>query len=441
MDDEKSISTTGIINNPKNRPNVIGVTKEIDLTHLDVSEKPNSFHIENNFPQIPSEDKRRFNNIKVKKIQENSGIIKSFVWSCMGVNSYMVMVYTILNYINNKYNVLIIREEKERDFEFEYNKKTSILLDGEFVFNYNEYIIYCLLDARALSVQFKTNGDLTEIIKEIDYEIKENNPLRNKHIHILPNYGDFIAVIKKLPKTTFDDVILPKDLKEDIYDNTIFQLEEIEGNNGIILYGPPGTGKSLICQAIIQDAINKGYSTCFVTTAVDYSLLNEFIERFLAPCIVIFEDIDSFGQSRTNRSGDSGVLSDFLQFLSGVYERDEKLVFIATTNYLEHLDEAIKNRPMRFNRKFEFKLPETKEIDRLIKLYFIGEEEINPMYYDMCYGLGFTGSHIKEVYRTARLMSTKNNLPIQDVFELAVERVSENFSTTLIPQPVGFGRK
>ena len=188
------------------------------------------------------------------------------------------------------------------------------------------------------------------------------------------------------------------------------------------------TGKSKTCQAIIGEAIKEGYSTCFVVQKVDWSMLDEFIREFLAPAIVILEDIDAFCQSREETL--NGDLASFLQFVNGLSEHKEKLVFVCTTNHLDHLDKAVANRPMRFNRKFEFKYPTDDQIDRLLELYF-KDVNLSRAQKRLCYNCEFSGSHIKELWRTATLLSKKQNKTLAEVFEKAVETVGSNFSTTL----------
>jgi SpoVK/Ycf46/Vps4 family AAA+-type ATPase len=110
------------------------------------------------------------------------------------------------------------------------------------------------------------------------------------------------------------------------------------------------------------------------------------------------------------------------------------MIFIATTNYLDRLDKAIANRPVRFNRKFEFKYPSDSELDRLVKLYF--NDDISEKFSVLCYNKEFSGSHIKEVQRTVNLLSKKRNQTTLEVFEESVQLVHDNFSPKL--NPMGF---
>jgi SpoVK/Ycf46/Vps4 family AAA+-type ATPase len=282
------------------------------------------------------------------------------------------------------------------------------------------------------SVILKSNTDITKLVELLKEKIRFGNPLIGKLFEIRQGRDGFYPIMKRIPELTFKDVILNEKLKEDIYDNTIFQLEHLKENNGVIFHGDPGVGKSLVCSAIANEVTEKGYTVAYLSTQVDYSMLNEFIEAFISPCVLIFEDIDAFGESRDSHN--TGLLSEFLQFINGITERDERMIFIATTNYLDRLDKAIANRPVRFNRKFEFKYPSESELDRLVKLYF--NDDISEKFSVLCYNKEFSGSHIKEVQRTVNLLSKKRNQTTLEVFEESVQLVHDNFSPKL--NPMGF---
>jgi len=366
-------------------------------------------------PELPKPDEVR--------LQKNT-----YTWTSVSTYSHFVTAFVIQRYIRKiQEDMLVLRRENSAEFTYDYNKRTSILADGSIGFSYqNKIFVYTIAsEMNTPSNTLTGSGDISELVAQINDEIKWRNPLRNKHLQIVQSgRREYECLFKKPPEISFNDVICDEAMKEDIFDQTILHFEKIGGNNGIILHGKPGTGKSLCCQAIISEALKRGFSTCFLTTQVDYAILDEFLTKFLSPCIVVMEDIDSFGESREFRPNYD--LSDFLQFLSGLYENDEKIVFVATTNYIEHLDAAIADRPMRFNRKYKFELPSPREIDMLVDLYF-KECNISPVQKALCYNKRFTGSHIKEIQRTAKLLSHKRQKSITEVFDEAVQIVSQNF--------------
>lgn len=74
--------------------------------------------------------------------------------------------------------------------------------------------------------------------------------------------------------------------------------------------------------------------------------------RAAAPCLLIFEDLDSLV--------DDYVRSYFLNEVDGL-ESNDGILMIGSTNHLERLDPGISKRPSRFDRKYGFKLPSEAE--------------------------------------------------------------------------------
>lgn len=72
----------------------------------------------------------------------------------------------------------------------------------------------------------------------------------------------------------------------------------------------------------------------------------------MAPCILIFEDIDSLVNI--------AVRSYFLNEVDGL-ESNHGILMIASSNHLELLDPGIAKRPSRFDRKYLFDVPNQSE--------------------------------------------------------------------------------
>lgn len=62
----------------------------------------------------------------------------------------------------------------------------------------------------------------------------------------------------------------------------------------------------------------------------------------MAPCLLIFEDLDSMI--------DDDNRSYFLNEVDGM-DTNDGLLMIATTNHFDKLDPGLSNRPSRFDRK------------------------------------------------------------------------------------------
>lgn len=125
---------------------------------------------------------------------------------------------------------------------------------------------------------------------------------------------------------------------------------------GILLWGDPGCGKSGIIQLCVKKLIEKERGIVInIKEEEDFKYFTDFIgvlrkiepER---PIIVILEDLDSLA------SEDRYSTTKLLNILDGV-KQIENVVYIATTNYPEKLQERITNRPSRFDRRYKVDMP------------------------------------------------------------------------------------
>lgn len=74
--------------------------------------------------------------------------------------------------------------------------------------------------------------------------------------------------------------------------------------------------------------------------------------RYMAPCLLIFEDIDTIVTP--------GSRSYFFNEVDGL-ENNDGLFMVASTNHLDQLDPGLSSRPSRFDRKYLFPLPSEDE--------------------------------------------------------------------------------
>lgn len=367
---------------------------------------------------------------------ERDNAVRSYTFTTHTWFAFRLCGYTIQRFLLDRADdIFEVIVDARAELEVAHGRFEPVITKGLVVYSISGVLLAYQIDSEKHSHAFKSTHNLAQLVSAVRDEIRLCNPLRCKHLQIIGDDEDsFRAVIKPTPETTFDSLIVDRRMVEDIYDNTIFQLKETRFSNGVVFHGEPGTGKSLMCQAVIHEAVSEGFSTCYLIGEVNFSNLTSFIADYLAPCVVILEDIDSFAGERLE--GEGPRLADFLQFLSGLTERAEQMIVIATTNYLHLLDKAINNRPVRFNRKYHFTRPTDAELDQLLELYF-EPADISPEVRRLCYGRSFTGAHISEIKRTALTLAKKRRQPLGAVFAEAVEMVSRHFSTTL--KSAGFG--
>jgi chromosomal replication initiation ATPase DnaA len=210
--------------------------------------------------------------------------------------------------------------------------------------------------------------------------------------------------LKKQPFKTDELYHLPSyeitDILKDI-DNFWNRAENYKKYNyihkrGILMYGEPGCGKSGIIQLISQQLIEKDGIVINVKDEEDVDRFTSFIATFRKvepnrPLVVLLEDIDSLaGENRYQTAR-------LLNILDGV-KQIEGVVYIATTNYPEKLQERITNRPSRFDRRYKVELP-NDDIRRAYIEHKLNEEDLKNINIEEWIKKteGMSLSHLKEV--------------------------------------------
>lgn len=325
-------------------------------------------------------------------------------------------------------DITVVANKRRCAFSTGPDESSTVCNDGLWVFSLEgklyQYEISWAADTHTISGKHPVDT----LVQRIDEELRLRNPIRNKHAEFIarPPHGLEVR-LRRQPCVSLDDVVLEPKRCEDIFNNTIFHLDQLEGNNGLIFHGPPGTGKSITCQALIGEALRRGYSACYVVGRPNFDELDHYLDRYFGTTLLIFEDIDSFAEDRVKARGH--YLSDFLQFLSGLSERRDKLVVIATTNHINLLDEAIRHRPVRFNRRYLFDYPTDTEIVRLFQHHF-KDHDLSGFDLNVCQGRQLTGAHVREIHRTTEMYRQRYELPLAAAFERAVETLLGEFGGT-----------
>lgn len=378
---------------------------------------------------------RRHNQVKKTPERSNLPAKRSpncdHTWTCPNSGEYGLLGYTIQRWIaKNADHELPIRQDGWAEIQIAHNQNSNYLSDGMHCFTYKGQLCVYTADFMKDCHRIFTNAKDSTVIADVQHSIRWDNPLRGHHLQVfsLGPRGNALEIEHRKPPTTdLEKVVIPPEVREELRDNTVFHLEHIKGDNGIILHGPPGTGKSLSCQALIRETLEAGYSSCYVVGRIDFEYFERMINRYLAPCLVILEDIDTYAQDRINSA--LAPFSDFLQFMSGLSEREEKIVIIATTNHLDQLDQAIAQRPVRFNRRFHIGLPDYAQTKALLDNYFKDSAQLPEDAAQLCQDAKFTGSHIAEVRRTAEILSKKTDRLPESCFTQAFNTVSHQFKT------------
>ena len=165
---------------------------------------------------------------------------------------------------------------------------------------------------------------------------------------------------------------------------------------GILMYGEPGCGKSGIIQLIAKQLIENDGIIINIKDQDDVDYFMDFISTFRKiepnrPLIVLLEDIDSIAGENSHST------SRLLNILDGV-KQIEDVVYIATTNYPEKLQDRITNRPSRFDRRYKVELPNDEIREAYIRHKLTDEDIENVDIKEWVKRTeGMSLSHLKEV--------------------------------------------
>lgn len=173
-------------------------------------------------------------------------------------------------------------------------------------------------------------------------------------------------IAREIQNATWDELVISPERREMIERNAIeffgsekeYEALGIPWKRGLLLAGAPGNGKTQVIRVLMNSIpVTK---LIIRTFGDDIDNVDEVFQRVRAesPCILVMEDLDSLVPRR--------MLSPVLNQLDGA-ERLHGVLIIATTNHLEKLDPALRNRPSRFDRVVAFENPSIDERVELLR--------------------------------------------------------------------------
>jgi SpoVK/Ycf46/Vps4 family AAA+-type ATPase len=127
---------------------------------------------------------------------------------------------------------------------------------------------------------------------------------------------------------------------------------------GLLLYGPPGCGKTFIARATAGE-LGAKFISVGLSEVLDMWFgesekhLHEIFEtaRRSAPAVLFFDEVDAFGQKRSNLRHSMGrnVVAQLLAELDGVGDSNDGVFVLAASNHPWDIDSALL-RPGRLDR-------------------------------------------------------------------------------------------
>lgn len=220
------------------------------------------------------------------------------------------------------------------------------------------------------------------------YEREYRNEIKSLHYERI-DYTDGTQS-KEVTFKPFDKMVFSS--KEEVLsyiDNWVSHIPDYHELNvpcklSILLHGVPGTGKSTFAQALAK-YLNIDNVRC-ISPAYFSEERRSYHSKY-QPCVFLLDDLDSFVFNRESDKADmtsNNILAKILAFLDNPPTYNYKLkdgrvfpisVVIATTNYFDKLDPAIK-RYGRFDFQLEMQDLTEKEADELCHTYSLSLYDI-----------------------------------------------------------------
>jgi AAA+ superfamily predicted ATPase len=357
--------------------------------------------------------KKFFGNVNFSSIEEEVCLYRNNVLQFVQNDFFKLKGYKIVAELPSNRNAGSI--PKKSSVQCDINKHFIIYTDA-LVFYENEKLekiaILFSLDSYSGQTYYELFSSInTDSIWQEWHEYgKKNNLYKNKKIDA--NCG-FLNIDEKI---TWDDVILPDRFIDVIKSNVLnifsmrdlLQKNKISMKRGIIFSGKPGGGKTMLCKILTKE----------VNATVIYVLPSHIkqlcdiaricnMARELAPSLVIIEDIDFLTQDR--ESGNNWSVVELMNQMDGI-EDFKDIITLATTNMVDDVEKAIKNRPGRFDRVIDIPLPDfetrVRMLNRFCMNFNIGDDvDFNNIAKEIDKA---TGAYIKDVCITAAFIAIQD---------------------------------
>lgn len=313
----------------------------------------------------------------------------------------------MMHYNKELKHYLVKREESKYDDPI---LSTNKLL-REMMFTLPEKGLYVVALDKDKNVERKNYMILKILSTEDEYGYKWDlyfvgdkwRKYRNKFNAFEQKYVDEIKALH-YEMIVYTDGTQPKDISFKPFDKMVFSSKEdvinyidtwvshipdyhelnVPCKLSILLHGVPGTGKSTFAQALAK---HLGIDTIKSISPIYFSMDKKDYHNKYQSVVYLLDDLDSFVFDRESDKADresNNILGRILAFLDNPPSYNYKLkdgrvfpisIVVATTNYFDKLDPAIK-RYGRFDFQLEMNNLNEKEADELCHTYSLSLYDI-----------------------------------------------------------------
>ena len=248
--------------------------------------------------------------------------------------------------------------------------------------NFGQEIKKCVLSSRLLK------GQIIEIDGGSGFRVVDIGQ------HLMPVVSE--SILSELEK----NVINLFDKEEE------FKRYGLPIKRSVILEGPPGCGKTMISRYLASRLIGKVTTIWVTSKSIDGSsdVARVFeIARKLSPSLVIMEDLDLISGTRESSIfGEENCLGEMLNQLDGLTSNDS-IVLVGTTNDVNSLDDALKDRPGRFDRIYKIPHPDQELAEIIARSYLlkcgVSQEQVDKLTLASILTGSYSGAQIVEIVK------------------------------------------
>jgi len=269
--------------------------------------------------------------------------------------------------------------------------------------------------SKQVMVGVRSNGDPVAFFRRWQDHVRGDNYLQGQAF-----FADG-RIIEREKAYTWEDILLPERTIRTVRTHVEGFLRQrlrlkglgVKARRGLILAGPPGTGKTLLGK-VLADTLDVSFmwvSPRHVECAASFDEILS-VARFVAPAVVFLEDLDLFAEERESNRWIG--LGELMNQLDGAVD-NEDIITIATTNRLEVIERALRNRPGRFDRVV--KLDAMDEpcrrtmLTRALSHVDIRSEDMNHL---VNATNDYTPAQVQEVANTVLILATQDDMVCED---------------------------
>ncbi|WUR02380.1 proteasome subunit RPT1 (RPT1) [Vairimorpha necatrix] len=254
--------------------------------------------------------------------------------------------------------------------------------------------------------------------------------------------------VEERPDVTYNDIGGCKEEIEkirEVVEKPLLEPERfinlgIDPPKGVLLYGPPGTGKTLLARAVANRT-----DACFIRV-IGSELVQKYVgegarmvreifdmAKTRKACIIFFDEVDAFGGTRFEDSGDNEVQRTMLELINQLDGFDSRgnIKVLMATNRPDTLDPALL-RPGRLDRKVEFSLPDLEGRTAILKIHAKTMSVDKDIRYELIARLcnNATGAELRSVCTEAGMFAIRDRRKIatEEDFLKSVDKVIKGYA-------------